>query len=937
MCILMCTGFLPLMSAEESSINGSRELILDQYFSSASITRNMELLRDPSLHFTIEDVTKPGTVFAEALAGKQGNLGYSTDAIWIRFTVNNTGTSSFSWYLESGYPLLDEIIMYSPSRDGWEVQQTGDHFPYNKWIVKYRNPILPVISPPGKTTYYLKIISEGSQVLRFRAYTPGSFSQKKDNEIPWLWFYYGIMLSIAIYNLFIFVSVRVMTYLHLVLFIISVTLYSLIFNGMAPGLFWPDSVWITNRMNPIMVFLTCATTMLFTESFLSVRQFYPLIGRIYRLLIAFCCLSASLSLFMPYYIMTQLSVLMIFTSCISGLFAGFIIIKHDYRSAYFFIISWSLYLVGAISASLFLNAYIPDTFFANWSYQIGSALIALLLSLGIADRINTMRKEVIRQYSQIQEQYRCLDNANEELSRVHTELLEVSDQIKLEKEQLGATLCSIGDAVITSDSSGNVILMNPVAEKMTGWPLDEARGHSIRNILKFHDEKTELTFFAMIQHAADSGRSEALGVPFNLVDRNGEDHIIEVNCTRIIVPDRINYDTVMAIRDITEKYKLEREILKMNKIESLGVLAGGIAHDFNNLLTAILGNISMARTLPGFDPGFSEIIDKIDTAGQRAMNLTRQILTFSKGGAPIRKITSITTLLNECLDLSLTGSKVKCDLRIPDYLWNADVDTDQISQVFNNIILNAIQAMPGGGIITVTAENLQELPSGIPLTKAEYIRINISDTGTGIKQRDLTRIFDPFFTTKESGTGLGLASSYSIIKKHRGWIDVHSVENEGSVFSIYLQSTRRESDTAESSVSAVEKRTGKILLMDDEKYILDVTGRMLRHLGYDVCVTSDGENTVKLYANAIEENRPFDMVIMDLTIPGGMGGQETLSELKKIDPSVNAIVSSGYSEDPIMSRYKQYGFKGVLLKPYRIDDLSKIIRGITHPDGITTV
>ena len=908
--------------------NTDTGLILDGHFTSKSLTPYIRVFRDSTRQLSIDDAAATDPSLFTILPVNKGNLGYSDDIIWARFTLNNTGESAFTWYLESGYPSLDHVDLYSRGKDGWKIYKAGDHIPYSQWEIKYRNPVLPIVSQPGVTTYYLRIESEGSQVLRLNAYTPETFTQKKENEMPWLWLYYGMMFAMAIYNLFIYVSVRETSYLNLVFFIVCIAVFSLIFNGMAPGIFWPNSVWLTNHANPFWVMLSCAATLMFTMSFLSFRKNYPRIGSAIYLLILSCFISAFLSLVLPYSIMTRLSVYLIILTCVVGLMAGFMTLKYDIKSSIFFIFSWSLYLVGAISVSLYLKAYTPDSFFANWSYQIGSTLIAMLLSLGIADRINYMRKQMIYQYNQIQEQYIDLDRANEELRRVHRELLDASSQISIEKEQLGATLRSIGDAVISYNVSGCITLMNPVAEKLTGWSFDEAQGKHIRDILKLKDRDSEETFFTIINQSAASNRGETIGIPFTLVDRQGEEHIIEVNSTPIVAQDQVDFDTVMAIRDITDKYRMEKEIVKMSKIESLGVLAGGIAHDFNNLLTAILGNLSMIRTFPEIDSAVKEIIDKIDTASQRAMNLTRQILTFSRGGAPIRKTTSISSLVHECAGLALIGSNVKSELHVPDDLWNAEADADQISQVFNNIILNGTQAMPDGGILTIRAGNITSLPANIPLPEGEYIYISISDTGSGIKHKDISRIFDPFFTTKVNGTGLGLASSYSIIKKHRGWIDVSS-SDKGTTFCIYLQASRRQQADSSSKVSQPLKSTsGNILIMDDEKSILDVAGRMLRYLGYRVTPVTDGEKALEVYTNTFNEGIPFDAVIMDLTIPGGMGGKETLNLLKKVNPSVIAIVSSGYSEDPIMSRYKLYGFKGVLLKPYRIDNLSQILHDV---------
>jgi len=383
---------------------------------------------------------------------------------------------------------------------------------------------------------------------------------------------------------------------------------------------------------------------------------------------------------------------------------------------------------------------------------------------------------------------------------------------------------------------------------------------------------------------------------------------------------------VLAVRDITEKHKLERELMKIGKIESLGLLAGGIAHDFNNLLTAIIGNLSLAKMEAGDNRACSEILERIESVSQRAVNLTRQLLTFSKGGDPIKKTASIVELLEESVSFLLAGSNVRSHLTVEGDVWHVDIDPDQISQVVHNLIINTMQAMPKGGNLRINIRNVSDV-QWLPLPAGRYVRVSISDEGVGIPQKHLSRIFDPYFTTKEYGSGLGLAITYSIIKKHGGHIDVESSEGMGATFNVYLRASDDEKADGPSSPpgAAVPKREGRILVMDDEEYILELAVNMLRHFGYEVTGVCNGADAVREYRKAKEGNRGFDAVIMDLTIPGGMGGRETLAEIRAIDPHVVAIVSSGYSNDPVMANFRAHGFRGVLTKPYTIEDMIRVI------------
>jgi two-component system, cell cycle sensor histidine kinase and response regulator CckA len=374
---------------------------------------------------------------------------------------------------------------------------------------------------------------------------------------------------------------------------------------------------------------------------------------------------------------------------------------------------------------------------------------------------------------------------------------------------------------------------------------------------------------------------------------------------------------------------LEEQFLQVQRMEAVGTLAGGIAHDFNNILTAILGNIGLAVLDDKIGPRVRDRLSQAEAACLRAQALSQQLLTFAKGGAPVRKLFSVADLLTESTAFTCAGSSVWCETTFPENLWWIEADPGQISQLFQNIIINALQAMPTGGTIEVWAENLTLGPeTDLPLSAGKYIKISARDQGMGIPAEHLPRIFDPYFTTKQKGSGLGLASAYAIIKKHHGHIAVESKPGVGTTFHIYLPAVERQVTPQPEEDNGLLVGKGKILVMDDEEMVREVLGKMLASLGYDAEFARDGGEAIEMFVRAHALGQAFAAVILDLTIPGAMGGKEAMERLLEIDPQVKGIVSSGYSDDSIMADFQTYGFSGVIAKPYRIAELGRLLHAM---------
>lgn len=498
--------------------------------------------------------------------------------------------------------------------------------------------------------------------------------------------------------------------------------------------------------------------------------------------------------------------------------------------------------------------------------------------------------------------------------------------IAAEKELLSVTLRSIGDGVITTDTTGKILIINKVAEELTGWQQNEAQGKPLDHVFNIVNENTHEFCENPLKKVLLTGHIVELTNSTLLISKNGTEKVIANSGAPIKNSNGETIGVVLVFRDITEKQKMIDKLQRIDKLDSLGVLAGGIAHDFNNLLCVIFGFMEMARKVSSDNKAAAKYLDNALISFNRAKDLTKQLLTFSKGGEPRRKTGNLGLLIEGNSAFVLSGSNVSCEFDIAANLWLCDFDENQMGQVFDNIFINAFEAMPLGGQIHISACNVtvhdQELPS---LKGGKFVKVSISDTGVGIPQEILKRIFDPFFTTKHKGNGLGLATCFSIIQKHDGYIDVESTPGKGSTFHIYLPATQNE-PLINGTVSSVQHTgKGKILLMDDEDLIREIAGEMLRDMGYTIIEARDGEEALRLCKGAKKEGKQIYCAFFDLTIPGGMGGREAIVKLRRFAPELPVFASSGYSEDPVIARPADFGFTDSISKPFAFENLSDLL------------
>ena len=490
---------------------------------------------------------------------------------------------------------------------------------------------------------------------------------------------------------------------------------------------------------------------------------------------------------------------------------------------------------------------------------------------------------------------------------------------------------STAEAIYGISPDGLCTFCNPACARMLGYSAPE--------------ELIGRNMHALVHHsAADGGKvlEEDCRIYRTLRDRKGyhsDDELLwRADGTRFPVEiwsypmfrDGQGAGAVVTFVDLTERRRLEGELLTMRKLESLGVLAGGIAHDFNNLLMGILGNISLAREVIHDPVEATELLGEAEQATLRTRSLTQQLLTFSRGGTPVKKVITVRAIVEESSRFALSGSSVRAEHDFAPDLWAVEADGGQLGQVVHNLVINAVQAMPRGGLIRISCANVELADGQVPsLPAGPYVRLEVTDQGSGIPPEHLPRIFDPYFTTRAGGHGLGLASVYSITHKHGGHVTVTSRQGEGTTFDVYLPAATRaaapEPRAAQAAPAARER--GHVLVMDDEPAVRKVAMVILARLGFEVEGAADGGEAVARVRAASERGQRFDLLLMDLTVPGGMGGAEAMKQIRAIDPGVVGVATSGYSNDPVMASFGDYGFAGTVAKPYTVADLTQAISG----------
>jgi len=881
------------------SVFAAEIIVIDNSLTGKNIGHYTEFIQDLNNNLTINDITTQQLNWQTSSADGFP-FGYTEYAYWFRFTVENI--SANSWYLDLDYRQFGNVDFFNADSTGsYKVIRTGVNFPFHTRDVVDRDFVFHISPLSGSRTYYLRIKTLSPLNFSPKIWSSWAYPDKVNRIQPFLWMFYGIMIIMVIYNFFIYLSVRHISYVYCVMFICSIIMLQFQLDGFTFQFLHPNSTWWIHRNTFFWGGCVVTFQVLFIRSFIESEINYPRFDKIIKYTVLYpSIIFIVFSLIFPYGIIYIYKLVMkiwiIYAQIIQFMVMLYGKIRGS-RQARFLFYGFTFFLVCAVVFILETFGMLSSSILFRRSLQIGSATMVVIFSLGLGDRINVLKNEMIK---------------------LNASIIKSNEDLKIFRKFSQSSSQGMG----MFDLNGTVTYVNPAFCRILGYKSTEMIiGEDVR---KFFDEQNRLQIFRLIVPEVLKNGEWTGEMQF----KNESGVTVPVIQSVFLIEDNKNELVYFAtvLTDITQQKTAEEAQLKSSKIESLGIFAGGLAHDFNNLLTAIIGNISIARHSLNRSDEVFKILAEAEKASLRAKDLTHHLLTFSKGGTPVKSVVSIKNLLKENVEFVLSGSYLKCEFDIENKLWNAEVDEGQISQVIHNVVLNARQSMTGGGLIFVSAKNnVVDFNSTLSISPGFYVRICIRDAGMGISDENIQKIFDPYFTTREEGSGLGLSVSYSIVKKHGGNILVSSVKGTGTEFNIYLPATSGEIVENEIAVEPEVPFNGKILLMDDDDMILKVGSRMLKALEFEVVVAKDGEQAIELYMEALKTENPIDIVIMDLTIPCGMGGKDAIVKLNIIDPRVRAIVSSGYSNDPVMANYREYGFSGVVSKPYRIDDLERVL------------
>lgn len=901
------------------SVFGAEVLNLD--LSRKEIRACLEYFIDPGNSMKINTVASSNGEKLFSPIGNKKGFGYSRSTFWFRFSADNSSSRTRLWYLEHAYPVIDEIDFYYPTPDGLKKYQSGDFRPFSVRPVNFRTSVFPVHQPPGFQTFYIRIKSNGSIAIPFVAWSETDFERHIHSDIAFHWIFYGVMLATILYNFFIFLSVREISYLYLILFITGSSFFTMAHSGLAFQYFWPDHIWWANVCHPVFGFIALLSSIQFTRSFLASRKTYPGFDRVLSVFCVFGFFFIPSPFVFPYHYTTQSMAIYGMLAALTMIYGGLVLFFRGLRQSRFFLLAWTSWVLSVFLMFMKSFGFLPNNLFTESGLQVGTGLLAVLFSFGLADKINTIRKErekALEEVRQSEKRYRLLaENVNDVIWTINLETMKYN-------------------------------YITPSVERFRGYTCEEAMNLSLDETLTPESRKLVREDLAKELERerlgySDPNRSRTFELEY--YHKNGSTVWAEVTITFFRDQHKKPIGITGVTRDITErkntekeKKNLESQLQQSQKMEAIGTLAGGIAHDFNNILSAIMGNIEISLTGLDRETKLAIRLRRVLEACERAKDLVLQILMFSRQDEQIQKPVYMNYIVKEVLKLIRASlpATIKIQQNITDEKKIVLSDPTHIHQVVMNLCSNAADAMKeGGGVLGVNLDsveiNAETARKYHKLIPGEYIRLTVTDTGYGMEPDVMKRIFDPFYTTKEhgKGTGMGLALVHGIVSKIGGAVHVMSEPAKGSIFQVFFPKAREELIADGENEDDIPKGDEHILFVDDEKNIVEMAQEMFSSMGYKVISTMNSLEALSIFKKQPER---FDLIISDQTMPD-LTGINLAKAILEIRSDIPIIICTGFSDliDPEM--VKSIGIREYVLKPYSKTSIARLIRKVLGQSG----
>ncbi|MCP4136857.1 MAG: response regulator [bacterium] len=894
-------------------------LILTQKKTSYILGLHLEILEDPGRKLTINDVSSPeyDKKFIQS-EKKIPNYGFTDSAIWARFRVKNENAETGKWMLDVGYPYIHYVDIYIPSPDGqgFTARKTGLLKPVETRDIPYHRIIFNLSIPEGsEQIIYLCFKNEDSITLQLTLRSPEAFYTISRTEFLWIGVYFGILLIMLCYNLFLFFTIKAMDYLYYVLFILTLVFYEFSFLGIGQQYIWPNRLEFNNLSLMLFYGLSSISMIKFSAVFLMTKILTPVLNKILNGMIAAGVVLIIVNLVAGHgFVVPLLDTVTAFSLIVIAITA-LITWYRGYRHARLFILSWILFITGVIINILVRSDYIPSNTFTEHIYQIGILLLVLVWSLALADRIGQLKLEA--------------EKANRELQK---------------ERDLNKELFQKNPALIVAiDTSGSVLMMNDTMCNKLGYSFNEVhKKNYLRTFVPEKEREQVAEIFNVLIKPKEMTVSE-----YGIQAKDDTRFLIEWHGSRIYnEKGELDFFFGMGI-DITDREKIEEQLRQSQKMDTVGTLAGGIAHDFNNILGGIMGTVSLImlklrkkKTIE--NEKLEEYMELIGNSGERAASMIQQLLSLSRKQeldfSPVDLNNSIKHVMKICrnsFDKSIELNPVCNDN--PAITFS---DPTQIEQVLLNFCINAAHAMTimrdedetWGGKLTLSLENITAdkffCETHPEAKETDYWALSVKDTGIGIDANTIPKIFNPFFTTKDKGegTGLGLSMVYNIIKQHNGFIDVYSEVGLGSSFIIYLPVFEEDEKISEvETKKEIPHGEGLILIVDDEEIMRYTAREILKECGYNVILAENGMRGVEVFENNYKE---IKAVLLDMVMPK-MSGKEAYIRMKEIDPDVRVLLASGFKQDERVEAVLDLGVNGFLQKPYTLAKLAEAINSVT--------